>query len=81
MSFRNGKRENMWGGGGGGGGEAEGRCMVNFFVHIKLRIINSNASSEIVNPYLTLYLWKFRVYKSPDHFMWTTILGSLKISL
>ena len=30
--------------------------------------------SEIVNPYLTLlYLWGFRAYKSPVHFMWTTI--------
>ena len=30
--------------------------------------------SEIVNPYITLlYLWGFRAYKSPAHFMWTTI--------
>ena len=49
--------------------------MDNYFVHIKLRIItNSNVSSEIVNPYLTLlYLWGFRAYKSHTHFMWTTI--------
>ena len=46
--------------------------MVNFFVHIKLRIITN--SSEIVNPYITLlYLWGFRDNKSPAHFMWTTI--------
>ena len=30
--------------------------------------------SEIVNSYITLlYLWGFRAYKSPAHFMWTTI--------
>ena len=30
--------------------------------------------SEIVNPYITLlYLWGVRAYKSPAHFMWTTI--------
>ena len=29
---------------------------------------------EIVNPYITLlYLWGFRTYKFPAHFMWTTI--------
>ena len=29
--------------------------------------------SEIVNPNITLlYLWEFRAYKSPTHFMWTT---------
>ena len=32
------------------------RHMVNFFVHIKLRIIiNSKLPSEIVNSYITLY--------------------------
>ena len=30
--------------------------------------------SEIVIPYITLlYLWGFRAYTSPAHFMWTTI--------
>jgi len=30
--------------------------------------------SEIVNPYITLlYLWGFRAYNSPAHFVWTTI--------
>ena len=38
LSFRNGKREERW------EGKPRGRCMVNIFVHIKLRIINSKAS-------------------------------------
>jgi len=30
--------------------------------------------TKILNPYITLlYLWGFRAYKSPAHFMWTTI--------
>ena len=39
LSFRNGKREERW------EGRSRGRCMVNFFVYIQLRIvINSNVS-------------------------------------
>ena len=63
MSFRNGKREERW------EGRPKGRCMVNFFVHIKVML-----PSENVNLYFTfLYLWEFRAYKLPAYFMWTTI--------
>jgi len=49
MSFRDGKREERW------EGRPRGRCMDNYFVHIKLRITtNSMFPSEIVNPYITL---------------------------
>ena len=38
--------------------------------------------SEIVNPYLPLLdLWGFRAYKSPAHFMWTTIRFTEKLSV
>ena len=49
------------------GGEAEGKMQM--------------FPSEIVNPYITLlYLWGFRAYKSPAHFMWTTIRFTEKLS-
>ena len=53
-------------------GRPRGRCMVNFFVIIKVRTIIKTPMlpSEIVDPYLTLlYLWGFRSYKSPAHFV------------
>ena len=38
--------------------------------------------SEIVNPYITLlYLWGFRAYIPPTHFMWTTIRFTEKLSV
>ena len=38
--------------------------------------------SEIVNPYLPLLvLWGVRNYKSPAHFMWTTIGFTEKLSV
>ena len=39
-------------------------------------------TSEIVNLYITLlFLWGFRAYKSPTHFMWTTIRFTEKLSV
>jgi len=40
LLFRNGKREERW------EGRPRGRCKVNFFVHIKLRIINNSIASK-----------------------------------
>ena len=38
--------------------------------------------SEIANPYTTvLYLSGFRDYKSPAHFMWTTVRFTEKLSV
>ena len=38
--------------------------------------------SEIVNPNITpLYLWGFRAYISPTHFVWTTIRFTKKLSV
>ena len=39
-------------------------------------------SSEIINPYITLlYPWGFKAYKSPAHFMWTTLRFTKKLSV
>ena len=71
MLFRNGKTEERR------EERPRGRCMVNFFVHIKLRIIINS-----VKLYITLLcLWGFRAYKFPAHFMWTTIRFTEKLSV
>ena len=63
LLFRNDKREERW----------EGKTHGQLFCPHKTKN-HQMLPSEIVNSYITLlYLWEFRAYKSPSHFMWTTI--------
>ena len=57
------------------GGEPEGKMHGHLFCSQNYESSQTQMfPSEIVNPYITLlYLWGFRAYKSPAHFMWTTI--------
>ena len=73
LSFTNDKREERW----------EGKTHGQHFCSHKLTIIiNQMLPSEFVKPCITLlYLRGFRAYKSPTHFMWTTIRFTEKLSV
>ena len=78
-------REERWGGRGEDAQSMKYDNNIELFVHIKLRIITNSKlmlPSGIVNPNITLlYLLGFRAYKSPTHFMWTTIRFTGKLSV